>query len=203
MSLSRRELLRHLAVAATSAAAGGFNLEAAKVVHAFVAEGRTQPGGYAPRSLTAHQYGTVARLAELVIPADDGGGSAVDAGAPEFIDLLCSQNERLGDIYRRGVAWLDDAMRRRGDSAFLGAPAERQTAMLDVLVEAERNGGALDLEPGVRFFVWLRRMTVDAYYTSPIGIRDVGYLGNRLAPAYETPRPAVEFIDRLAEDLGL
>lgn len=203
MTLSRRDVLRQLAVAATSAAAGGFNLEAARVVHAFAAEERAQPGGYVPRLLTAHEFATVTRLAELVVPADAGGGSAVDAGAPEFIDLLCSENERLAEIYRGGLAWLDEAMGGAGDDGFVGAPARAQTAMLDALVAAERGNGPRDLEPGVRFFVWLRRMAVDAYYTSPIGIRDVGYEGNRVVSAYETPRPAVEFIDRLAEDLGL
>lgn len=203
MSLSRREVLRRLALAATSAAAGGFNLEAARVVHAFVAEGRAQPAGYAPRFLTAHEFATVARLAELVVPADGGGGSAVDAGAPEFIDLLCSENERLAEIYRGGLAWLDEAMGGAGDGGFVGVPVERQTAMLDALVDAERDGSGGDLEAGVRFFGWVRRMTVDAYYTSPIGIRDVGYQGNRVLSAYATPRPAVEFIERVAEDLGL
>ena len=202
MTLSRRDVLRQLALAATSAA-GGFNLEAAKVVHAFVAGERAQPGGYAPRFLTAHEFATVARLAELVVPADGGGGSAVDAGAPEFIDLLCSENERLAEIYRGGLAWLDEAMGGAGDGGYVGAPAEAQTAMLDALVASERGDGRRDLEPGVRFFGWVRRMTVDAYYTSPIGIRDVGYQGNRVLSAYETPRPAVEFIDRVAADLGL
>jgi len=203
VTLSRREVLRQLAVAATSAAAGGFNLEAARVVHAFAAEERAQAGGYAPRLLTAHEYATVRRLAELVVPADAGGGSAVDAGAPEFIDLLCSENERLADIYRRGVAWVDEETDRRGGGAFVGASSGRQTALLDALVDAERAGGAGDLAPGVRFFAWVRRMTVDAYYTSPIGIRDVGYEGNRVASAYDTPPAALEFIDRLADDLGL
>ena len=201
--VSRRELLRQLAVAAASAATGAFNLEAARVVHAFAAEKRAQPGGYVPRFLTAPEYATLTRLAELVVPADAGGGSAVDAGAPEFIDLLCSENERLADIYRGGLAWLDEAMNRAGNGAFAGAPVEAQTALLDALVAAERAGGASGLEPGVRFFVWVRRMTVDAYYTSPIGIRDVGYQGNRILSAYETPRAAVEFIERAAEDLGL
>ncbi len=116
-SLSRRDVLRQLALAATSVAAGGFNLEAARVVHAFAAGERAQAGGYAPRFLTVHEFATVSRLAELVVPADAGGGSAVDAGAPEFIDLLCSENERLAEIYRNGIAWLDDAMRLRAGGA--------------------------------------------------------------------------------------
>ena len=203
MTLSRRDVLRQLALAATSAAAGGFNLEAAKVVHAFAAEQRAQAGGYAPRFLTAHEFATLTRLAELVVPADAGGGSAVDAGAPEFIDLLCSENERLAEIYRGGLAWLDEAMDGAGDDGFVGAPARAQTAMLDALVAAERGNGPRDLEPGVRFFAWVRRMTVDAYYTSPIGIRDIGYQGNRVLSAYEIPRAAVDHVERVAQDLGL
>ena len=116
-NLSRRDVLRQLALAATSVAAGGFNLEAARVVHAFAAGERAQAGGYAPRFLSGHEFATVSRLAELVVPADAGGGSAVDAGAPEFIDLLCGENERLAEIYRNGIAWLDDAMRLRAGGA--------------------------------------------------------------------------------------
>ena len=46
-------------------------------------------------------------------------------------------------------------------------------------------------------------MTVDAYYTSPIGIADVGFQGNRVLSAYETPREAMEFVAARADELGL
>ena len=59
------------------------------------------------------------------------------------------------------------------------------------------------MAPGVNFFSWIRRLTVDAYYTSPIGIRDVGYRGNASLRAYETPAAALEHINRIADDLGL
>jgi hypothetical protein len=39
----------------------------------------------------------VARLAELIVPADDVSHSVVDAGAPEFIDLLASHNQKVAD----------------------------------------------------------------------------------------------------------
>jgi hypothetical protein len=203
VGVSRRAVLRQLALAATAAGTGAFNLDAARVVHALAGEARAQPGGYAPQALTAGEFRTVTRLAELIIPADAGGGSGVDAGAPEFIDLLCSQNAALADIYTGGVAWLDAAMRRRDGSGFVDAPPDRQTAMLDAFVAAERGGRARDMGPGVNFFTWIRRMTVDAYYTSPIGIRDVGYRGNASLASYETPTAAVEHVNRTADDLGL
>ena len=210
--VSRRQVLKQLALAITAAGSGAFNLEAARVVHALAGEER-QAGGYALKRLTQHEFATVSRLAELIVPADEGGGSGVDAGAPEFIDLLCSQNDELADIYRGGLAWIDATMRRRDGTHFVDAPAARQTALLDALVSAERaeragrseRAGraqtAGDLGPGVAFFNWIRRMTVDAYYTSPIGIADVRYQGNAVLTGFEVPPEAVDFINRRIEEM--
>ena len=203
--VSRRQVLRQLALAVTAAGSGAFNLEAARVVHALAGEER-QAGGYRVKRLTEQEFATVSRLAELIVPADAGGGSGVDAGAPEFIDLLCSQNDELADIYRDGLAWIDATMRRRDGASFVDAPAPRQTALLDALVDAERaeraaRAGTGDLGPGVVFFNWVRRMTVDAYYTSPIGIADLQYLGNAVETGFEVPPEALDFINRRIEEL--
>jgi len=143
--------------------------------------------------------------------------AAVDAGAPEFIDLLCSQNPELADIYTGGLLWLDAQMRQQHGASFLESTEEQQTFLLDRLVEEgdpEKVEGALatrygasedyqgfsdyriqpvsDLAPGVRFFEWLRKMTVDAFYTSPIGLQDVGYQGNIAVSKYEVPEAIIQ-----------
>ena len=149
------------------------------------------------------------RLAELSVPADEGGGSGVDAGAPEFIDLLCSQNDELADIYQGGVAWCDATMRRQVEVRFVEASPEQQRALLDALVAAEGGrrraaGDSLDfddLRHGVRFFDWIRRMTVDAYYTSPIGIADLQYRGNEVLESFAVPADAMAFINRRIEEM--
>ena len=137
---TRRDVLRQLAMAVTAAGSGVFNLEAARLVHAVALEEQQQTGTYALKSLTHHEHATVARLAELIVPADGGGGSAVDAGAPEFIDLLCGQNVELAEIYRGGLAWIDATMRRRSGSTFVDSTPSEQTALLDALVDAEQRG---------------------------------------------------------------
>jgi hypothetical protein len=199
--VSRRAVLKQLALAITAAGSGAFSLEAARVVHALAGEER-QAGGYTLKRLTEHEFATVSRLAELIVPADEGGGSGVEAGAPEFIDLLCSQNDELADIYQAGLAWIDATMRRRDGTGFVEASATRQTALLDALVNAERGERADraqtegNLGPGIAFFNWIRRMTVDAYYTSPIGIADVQYQGNAVLTGFDVPQEAVDFINR-------
>ena len=148
--ITRRDVLRQLALAVTAAGAGAFNVEAARVVHALAGEARAQAGGYSPAAFGAHEFRTITRLAELIVPADEGGGSAVDAGAPEFIDLLCSQNDALARIYADGLAWLDTTTRRAHGLSFVDASATLQREMLDGLVAAERGeASSADLRAGV------------------------------------------------------
>ena len=77
-------------------------------------------------------------------------------------------------IYTGGLAWMDDAMRRRADGKdFLSASPAEQTALLDLV--AWRKNRSPELNPGIEFFSWARRMVVDAYYTSPIGYKEWVY----------------------------
>ena len=82
-------------------------------------------------------------------------------------------------------------MKRRGSSDFVGATPEQQTALLDVIAYRRNSTPALD--PGIEFFVWVRRMTVDAFYTSEIGIADIDYRGNRPQAAYVEPTEAIAY----------
>lgn len=215
--LNRRQMLERIALALTAAGAAPFEFAWGEHVHGTAREEKEKTGSYLPKLFKPHEYRTIQRLAELIIPADEHSGSAVDAGAPEFIDLLCSQNPELADIYTGGLLWLDAQMRRQQGATFLEATEEQQTSLLDRLVEegdpdkieaarATRYGASedyqgfsayrihpvSDLAPGVRFFEWLRKMTVDAFYTSPIGIEDVGYQGNKAVGRYEVPESIIQ-----------
>jgi hypothetical protein len=101
--LSRRAMLRGVALAATAIASGQLSLEAAQHVHQQVKEEKKNAGTYKLKLFNEREYKTLGRLAELIVPADEVSGSAREAGAPEFIDLLCSQNRELADIYTGGL----------------------------------------------------------------------------------------------------
>jgi hypothetical protein len=105
--------------------------------------------------------------------------------------LLASQNPQLLAIYTGGIAWLDFTMQRRYSSDFVSAKPDQQTAVLDLI--AYRKNESPELGPGIAFFEWARRMVVDAYYTSPIGIKEVGYMGNTAVSKFEVPQEAVDY----------
>ncbi len=186
--VSRRDLLRNIALSVT---VGSLSLEAAQHVHGVATQEKVSTGLYKPKAMNAHEYATLRKLADFIVPSDERSQGAVAAGAPEFIDLLASQNPQLLAIYTGGIAWLDFTMQRRYSSDFVSAKPDQQTAVLDLI--AYRKNESPELGPGIAFFEWARRMVVDAYYTSPIGIKEVGYMGNTAVSKFEVPQEAVDY----------
>ena len=186
---SRRDAVRVLASAI--AAATTFDRLLAEQVHQMVAQSAASTGGsYAPTALSVHEYQTVERLADLIIPVENGAPGAIQAGVPAWIDMLCGVNDQLKKIYVDGVAWLDEAAKRRGAADFVAAPAADQTALLDRI--AYRKNENPELTGGIQFFTWVRRMTVDGFYTSRVGMRDV-YLGNSPSATFVVPAESLEY----------
>lgn len=180
--LSRRDALRQIGIGVTAAV----SLEAAQHAHESVAlQKAAAKGEYAPKYLTAREYQTLRRLADLIMPG------SLDAGAPEFIDYLSSQNKEMGDIYTGGIFWIDTEMKRRHGAAFLDAKPTEQTALLDLI--AYRRNATPALAPGIQFFAWMRKMVVDAYYTSPVGVKDLGYMGNTATSEFSVPAEALAY----------
>jgi hypothetical protein len=186
--VTRREALQRLAMA--FAAAGAIDPLAAQEAHRAV-QAVSASGGYAPRALTGHEFRTLDRLTDLIIPAEEGSPGASRCEVAAWIDTLLNVSSELKGRYTRGLAWLDAAMKDRGAESFVTSPASEQSALLDLIAYRKNRSEVLD--PGIAFFVLARRMTVDGYYTSPAGSRDV-YRGNTPQAAFVVPADAIEHV---------
>jgi gluconate 2-dehydrogenase gamma chain len=92
-SITRREILKALARGSViGAVAGIVPLATAERLHRNIEAGRATASRYKPKFFSAHQYKTLQALCQAIIPADEHIGGAIEAGAPEFIDLLTSEN---------------------------------------------------------------------------------------------------------------
>lgn len=188
--ITRREALGRLAV--TFAVAGTIDKLDAWQAHQMVHEAAAASGGrYAPTALSAGQFRTLERLTDLIIPVDDGKPGAVQAEVPAWIDSLLNVNEELKARYTAGLAWLDQWMQTRHGSDFVSATPAQQTALLDQI--AFQKNRSPELNPGIDFFVLARRMTVDGFYTSPTGMRDI-YMGNMPAAEFKVPQEAYDYV---------
>ncbi len=194
---SRRDLLRHIGTSLMLGAAGEYVLAAQDVQHvheAMAQEKAVQKGRYIPKGLNPHEYATLQRLSDLIIPADERSPGALAAGAADFIDFLCSASDEMKLIYTGGIAWLDEAMKHRyAGHDFVTADAAQQTAMLDLIAYRENARQDPLLIPGIDFFTWARKMVADGYYTSPIGIKELGYMGNTAMTHFSVPQEAIDY----------
>jgi gluconate 2-dehydrogenase gamma chain len=188
--ISRRDAVRRLGLVLMTA--GFVDRVSAQEVHQMTGAARAAAGGaYTPKALSAHEYRTLERLTDLIVPVENGAPGAVAAGAAAWIDMMASENEQLKGIYTKGLAWIDTAMVSRGAKDFLTAAPARQTELLDLI--AFRRNQSPELAPGIEFFTWARRMTVDAFYTSEIGIKDIDYRGNTPLTSYPAPMEAIAY----------
>jgi hypothetical protein len=193
MTITRRDILRNLGtgIAATSVlrvipALG------AQHAHHTVATQKATTGGYIPRYFNAHEYRTLTALCRAILPSDQKSPGAVEAGAPEFIDLLTSENLDFQRQLGGGILWLDAECTDRYGTTFLAIKPEQQTEILDLI--AYRMNAAQDsrLSQPIQFFALLRNLTCDAYFTSEIGIRDLGYMGNTFVREFHGCPPLPE-----------
>ena len=216
-TLSRRDMIRQASLCLTAfgigMVPGPMQPKVAAAIHGAIAQ---QVDGYTPKLFKPHEWQLLRALAERILPADERSGSALDADAPEFIDLLCSVNPELEHIFISGMLWLDHEMNGRFEVSFANASIDQQEEMLTILAEATvvdnpgyesydetveyqgyheyRTNKAPELLPGVRFFGWARRMVVDAFYTSEIGRRDVEFKGNQFTRTYEVPEESIRYV---------
>lgn len=176
--LSRREVTQLLALAPLAAAFDWTPAQAGQAaarLSAARAAGRGGPPG--PIFFTPHEYETVQVLVDLIIPKDERSGSATDAGTHDFIDFVMSDgSDGQRTAMRGGLAWLDIQCRKAAGKNFLDCAAPERTAVLDQIAWPAR--AAAEFSQGVAFFNSFRDLTAAGFFSSKMGVADLGYQGN-------------------------
>ena len=124
-----------------------------------------------------HEMATIAVLADIIIPKDEVSGSATDAKVPGFIEFMVKDKPELQTPMRGGLRWLDMQMVKQYQNAFKDCSAQQQIAMVDAIAYPQK--AAPEMKQGVNFFNLMRNLTASGFYTSEMGIKDVGYAGNK------------------------
>jgi gluconate 2-dehydrogenase gamma chain len=188
-TMDRRELLKALTVAPLAAAA--FSWTEADVAAASLAAeaARRQQTPYAPKFFTAHEWATVNLLVDLIIPRDAKSGSATDAGVPEFMDFMMTDQPSRQAAMRGGLAWIDHECQRRFDKSFVACADGDRRAVLDDISWPRR--ARPEMAYGVTFFNSFRDLTASGFFSSKMGIEDLQYMGNTFAPDWPGCPPDV------------
>jgi gluconate 2-dehydrogenase gamma chain len=194
-SLSRRDVLKSLLVGTVAGSVlRVVPLQAAEYAHHLVAAEMAEASGgaYTPKFFSPMQHKTLQALCQTILPADEDSGGAVEAGAPEFIDLLTSENPKYQLKLGGGLMWLDSTCTDRYGKAYLDCTPAQQKEILDQIAYRKNAEKDPSLGQGVEFFSFLRNLTADGFFTSKIGIKYLGYMGNKYLTEFSGCPPVPE-----------
>ena len=148
------------------------------------------PGDIWPLTLTPEQRRTVAALSDIIIPSDPQSPSASAVGITDFIDEWVSSpypDQALDrEILLAGLAWIDAKAKTTGGELFFDSQPQLQQKLCRELAVAAK---AEDPAQPAQFFRRFRDLVAGGYYTSPAGMKDIGYVGNKPLLTYPEPTP--------------
>ncbi len=188
--MDRRDVMKLLGAASLAAIglAAPDVARAAEYARAALQQGAS---AYKPVFFTKGEWPMVRVLSDLVIPKDARSGSATDAGVPEFMDFIMTEFKGNQQWMRDGLAWLNSECTKRFQRGFVACSPEQQKQVLNDIAFPKKASAAL--KPGVEFFTRFRDMTASGFWTSRIGYRDIGYVGNTIVPVWEgCPEPQLK-----------
>jgi hypothetical protein len=125
---------------------------------------------------TPEEMATITVLGDIIIPKDEVSGSASDAKVPEFIEFIVKDMPEHKVPMRGGLRWLNLQCYDRYKNAFADCTKEQQLEMVDAIAYPKK--AKPEMQQGVSFFNLMRNLTATGFYTSEIGGKDVGYMGN-------------------------
>lgn len=178
--MKRRDALKAIVLGSATAGVG----EARSILRAVPRPGHavhgsetssTAAAAFSPKYFSRHEFAVISRLADLIIPRDTTPG-ALDAAVPEYIDLQVSKMPDVQTQISGGVQWLGRYCSEQFGKDFLECSPAQQTQVLDKLADAKRVPPGL--EQARSFFVLVRSLTCDGFYSSKLGFQELGYKGN-------------------------
>lgn len=126
----------------------------------------------------AHEKETITLLSTIILPPRAPHGGPIEAEVPEFIEFIVKDIPSMQPTLRGGLMWLDHSSNTRFNMEFKSATEEQQKQLLDTIAYHDIEI-PIDEQPlEIQFFHMMRGLTLTGYYTSKVGIADLGYKGN-------------------------
>jgi gluconate 2-dehydrogenase gamma chain len=130
----------------------------------------------ADKFFTEHEMATITVLGDIIIPKDARSGSASDAKVPAFIEFIVKDMPEHQTPMRGGLRWLDMQCLTRYGKTFVDASTSQQIEMVTAIAYPKK--AKPEMAQGVSFFNRMRDLTASGFFTTKMGIEDLGYVGN-------------------------
>ena len=126
---------------------------------------------------TPSERALVTMLADMIIPRDERSGNVSDSGGIDYIDFVAGRgDEKTRATIRKELAWYDEECRRRFGREFVACTEAERGQLLDAIAWPAK--ALPEVQEGVTFFNRFRDLTASGFWSSQVGMQDLGYQGN-------------------------
>lgn len=147
-----------------------------------------KPGGPWPLTLSESARATAAALCDLIIPADDVSPAASTVGVVDFIDewISAPYPAMRGDrpVVLNGLLWIEAESQKRFRKSFATLSDAQKSAIADDICTTTSKP---EFAEAAKFFAKFRDLTAGGFYTTPVGMKDIGYTGNVALTKFDGP----------------
>ncbi|NER16109.1 gluconate 2-dehydrogenase subunit 3 family protein [Spongiivirga citrea] len=126
-----------------------------------------------------HEMETIGVLSTVILPPKEPHGGPIEAEVPELIEFMAKDIPEMQNTLLGGLMWMDHKSNTEFGIEFKSATLEQQKQICDEICWHDIEV-PLDEQPlEIQFFALMRNLTLTGYYTSKVGIADLGYKGNQ------------------------
>lgn len=189
--MDRRKSLQTLILGGAAASTGlVFNSCKTETIDEAVATSNAKYFGRTPEELerieklnaeelfNTHEMETIAALSVVILPPKEPHGGPIEAGVPELVEFMGKDIPTMAPTLLGGLMWLDHKSNTEFGTEFKSATLDQKKLICDQICWHDTEK-PLDEQPlEIQFFYMMRGLTVTGYYTSKVGIADLGYKGN-------------------------
>ena len=146
-------------------------------------QGQAHGAVYRPKFFTPEEWKQLRLTVDLIIPKDEKSGSATDAGVPQYMDFFCTEYASGYGWTREALRWFDGFAYNSFKKSFVKCTDTERRQLFDQVAWPAKAAPAV--REGVQFFNRLRDLTASGFFSSQMGVKDLGYIGNVARPSWD------------------
>ena len=120
---------------------------------------------------------TIKEVCNLILPPNEFG-SIEEAEVPELIEFMAKDIPSYETPIKKGLLNLDQISKSMYQKSFVECDKNQQKFFLDDMAYPDLELSNSDQKDEVQWFSLMRNLTMTGYYTSRVGIEELGYKGN-------------------------
>lgn len=132
---------------------------------------------FAEKFFTNQELFTLDKICNLILPPNEFG-SIRDAEVVQLIEFMAKDIPTYKEPLRNGLIWIDNESKKRFNNLFVDCEIAQQENIFDEIAYYDPNKSISDYSEPVQWFNLLRNLTMTGYFTSEVGINELGYKGN-------------------------